>query len=62
MIAFKFSDLHSTEQLLSEGRVYGGVMFKLGPKELANVDAAAIAEWIPDLQLEEKAEQLVMFG
>ena len=32
------------------------------PKELANVDASAIAEWIPDLQVEEKAEQLVMFG
>jgi hypothetical protein len=52
----------SIEQLLSEGRVYGGGMFKLEPKELANVDASAIAELIPDLQLEEKTEQLVMFG
>jgi hypothetical protein len=52
----------STEKLLSEGRVYGGGMFKLEPKELANVDASAIAEWIPDLRVEEKAEQLVMFG
>jgi hypothetical protein len=37
-------------------------MFKLEPKELANVDAAAIAELIPDLQVEEKEVQLVMFG
>lgn len=41
---------------------YGGGMFKLEPKELANVDAAAIAELIPDLRVEEKAEQMVMFG
>jgi hypothetical protein len=52
----------STEQLLSEGRVYGGGMFKLEPKELANVDASAIAELIPELHMEENAEQLVMFG
>ena len=52
----------STEQLLSEGRVYGGGMFKLEPKELANVDASTIAELIPALRVEEKAEQLVMFG
>jgi hypothetical protein len=52
----------STEQLLSEGRVYGGGLFKLEPKELANVDASAIAELIPDLHLKEKTEQLEMFG
>ncbi|KAF0215008.1 MAG: hypothetical protein FD174_4248 [Geobacteraceae bacterium] len=52
----------STEQLLSEGRVYGGGMFKLEPKELANVDATAIAELIPDLHVESKTEQLTMFG
>jgi len=51
-----------TSQLLSEGRVYGGGMFKLEPKELANVDATVIAELIPDLQLKGKAEQLEMFG
>jgi len=52
----------STEQLLCEGRVYGGGMFKLEPKELANVDASAIAELIPDLKLNENHEQMVMFG
>jgi adenine-specific DNA-methyltransferase len=50
-----------TDQLLSEGRVYGGGMFKLEPKELANVDATAIAELIPDLHLKQKTEQLKMF-
>ncbi len=38
------------EQLLSEGRVYGGGLHKLEPRELANVDATAIAELIPDFQ------------
>lgn len=52
----------STEQLLSEGRVYGGGMFKLEPKELANVDATTIAELIPGLHVESKPEQLTMFG
>lgn len=52
----------STDKLLSEGRVYGGGLFKLEPKELANVDATAVAELIPDLQLKEKTEQLKMFG
>jgi len=51
-----------TDQLLSEGRVYGGGLFKLEPKELANVDATAIAELIPDLQLKGNAEQLKMFA
>ncbi|MGC1402343.1 MAG: SAM-dependent DNA methyltransferase [Thermodesulfobacteriota bacterium] len=52
----------SAEKLLGEGRVYGGGLFKLEPKELANVDASAIAELIPDWQLKGKAKQLVMFG
>jgi hypothetical protein len=52
----------SADQLLSEGRVYGGGLFKLEPKELANVDATAIAELIPDLQMKVKHEQLKMFG
>jgi hypothetical protein len=52
----------SNEQLLSEGRVYGGGLFKLEPKELANVDATAIAALMPYLQMKEKHEQLKMVG
>jgi adenine-specific DNA-methyltransferase len=34
------------EQLLSEGRVYGGGMHKLEPKELAKVDASVITQFV----------------
>jgi hypothetical protein len=52
----------SPEQLLGEGRVYGGGMFKLEPKELANVSAASIAELLPETGSGEKVEQMEMFG
>lgn len=37
------------EQLLGEGRVYGGGLHKLEPKELANVPVPEIAALLPDL-------------
>ncbi len=37
-------------------------MFKLEPKELANVDASSVAELIPDLHLNKNYEQMVLFG
>ena len=37
------------EQLLGEGRVYGGGLYKLEPKELANVPATEVAELLPSL-------------
>jgi len=35
------------DQLLGEGRVYGGGLHKLEPKELANVPVPEIAELLP---------------
>lgn len=36
------------DELLGEGRVYGGGLYKLEPKELANVPVPAIAALLPD--------------
>lgn len=38
----------SAEDLLGEGRVYGGGLHKLEPKELANVPLPALAELVPN--------------
>ncbi len=50
------------EQLMGEGRVYGGGLRKLEPGELANVDASEIAELIPDFKQILSGEQLALFG
>jgi len=49
------------KQLLDEGRVYGGGLHKLEPKELANVDASAIAELLPGFERRAELTQLDMF-
>lgn len=51
----------SPDALLGEGRVYGGGLHKLEPKELANVDATAIADLIPGLAQPREAKQLDIF-
>lgn len=51
----------SPEQLLGEGRVYGGGLYKLEPNELANVDTTKILELIPDFIVIPEAEQLTLF-
>jgi hypothetical protein len=37
----------TTEQLLGEGRVYGGGLHKLEPRELANVPVPQIMDLLP---------------
>ena len=49
------------ESLLSEGRVYGGGLHKLEPKELLNVDASPIVEIIPIPKRQIRSEQLNFF-
>jgi len=49
------------DSLLGEGRVYGGGLCKLEPKELENVDAAAVAEMIPELGHRAHVQQMELF-
>lgn len=44
---WEFLDGIAPETLLGEGRVYGGGLYKMEPKELANVPADAIAAMLP---------------
>lgn len=44
---WEFLDAIPPETLLGEGRVYGGGLYKMEPKELANVPADAIAAMLP---------------
>jgi adenine-specific DNA-methyltransferase len=48
------------DELLGEGRVYGGGLHKLEPKELANVDATAISLLAPNLEKPSTHVQLDM--
>ena len=48
-VVWEFLNGICTEELLSEGRVYGGGLHKLEPKELGNVSAAALVEALPQL-------------
>ncbi len=50
------------ELLLGEGRVYGGGLHKLEPRELGNVNASAISTLIPEFSVPATAAQADMFG
>jgi hypothetical protein len=49
------------DQLIGEGRVYGGGLHKLEPNELANVDASTILKLIPNFKIVAKPKQLLLF-
>ena len=56
---WEFLELISPETLLGEGRVYGGGLYKMEPKELANVPAEAIASLLGENR---PASQIEMFN
>lgn len=59
---WEFLNNLDADALLGEGRVYGGGLHKLEPKELGNVDATAISEQIPELTEQALAVQLSLFS
>lgn len=48
--------------LLGEGRVYGGGLHKLEPRELGNVQAEFISEFMPNITLTPRTKQLDLFA
>lgn len=47
----------SIENLLSEGRVYGGGLHKLEPKELSNVSASVVLKGLPNLNIPKNTQR-----
>ncbi len=52
----------SAQVLLAEGRVYGGGLHKLEPRELGNVPARFILDLLPDVRVPKRSRQLTLFA
>ena len=52
----------SPEVLVGEGRVYGGGLHKLEPRELGNVPTAFLVNLFPDSNIPRRARQLELFA
>ena len=49
----------SSESLVNEGRVYGGGLHKMEPRELANASAESVLQLIPELRAQLVTPQLL---
>ena len=58
---WEFLNEISPQAMLGEGRVYGGGLHKLEPRELENVPAAAIAELLPESARPRRVKQAELF-
>ena len=58
---WEFLNEISPKAMLSEGRVYGGGLHKLEPKELGNVPVAAISELLPEAAQPRREKQGELF-
>ena len=58
---WEFLNSIGSKEMLSEGRVYGGGLHKLEPKELGRVPAAALAELLSQPEWRDEKRQLELF-